>query len=130
MPGSPWRPCISASERGRQDPGLPNRLVSSCCGRPVDTRRNANFLADAPDIAFVHRRKSLACPADNGNHIHLGQPLKIPAFDMARENGREANLESRWPSPHRGSRVGIDALVRSTTGTRSQWAPPRRPGMP
>ena len=110
-----------------QDPGLPDRLVSSCCGRPVSVRRSTSFLADAPDISFAHRRKSLACPADNHGYAHLSQPLKILAFDIARENGREAILETWVPSPLAGRRIYVDALVKTADRCKAVIFHPERP---
>ena len=78
---SAWQALVS------RDPDLPNRLVSSCCGLPVDARRTKAFHAEGPDFSFAHRHKSLACPADNHSYTLLSQPLKMLAFNIAAENG-------------------------------------------
>lgn len=116
-----WQSLVSG------DPGLPRRLVASCCGLPVGTRRSRSFHAGAPDCAFAHRHKSLACPADKHSYTHLSQPLKILAFKIAAENGWDASLETWVPSPGSAKRIYVDALVRTPNTTRVVIFHPERP---
>ena len=118
---STWQSLVS------RDPGLPNRLVSSCCGLPVSARRTKGFHAGAPEFSFAHRHKSLACPADNHSYTHISQPLKILAFNIAAENGWEAVLETCVPSLGAARRIYVDVLVRTPDKRKAVIFHPERP---
>ena len=89
---STWQSLVS------RDPGLPNRLVCSCCGLAVNARRTMSFHAGAPDFSSAHRHRSLACPADNHSYIHLTRPRRS---SFTRSGPWQATF---WRSHHDGHR--------------------------
>lgn len=118
-----WRAWQSLVSR---DPGLPCRLVASCCGLPVGARRAMSFHTDAPEFSFAHRHKSLACPADHHSYTHLSHPLKMRAFNIAAANGWEVSLETCVPSLGAVERIYVDALVKTPAKSKAVIFHPER----
>ena len=118
-----WRAWQSLVSR---DPGLPRRLVASCCCLPVGARRAMSFHTEAPEFSFAHRHKSLSCPADHHSYTHLSRPLKMLAFNVAAANGWDVSLETCVPSLGAVKRIYVDALVKTPAKSKAVIFHPER----